>query len=340
MKKWQKTDVRVEKAYNNMKQVSSVFSPDRAGVRGSRIPITEESYIKQKKSTQKTPSQYKKMQGQMVGAENIPYAQSSRFVVTNSIAKELDLSSKQAADIYNKMSADAKVTLSRMRNDLTAFKKEFIIEAAKVGEMVGTSAVNATAKAAGTASPSRKTRRVGEDIGRGLEEGMKSRQDDVALVGSQLGSAATGGVKGGVGPIPFRGPGQAGSVAASAPRPGVSLADITAKARFNRDALLAAEAQKQTEKMNARMNSLNKAFMSGTFALSALSGVASMAGGNLGKFSEVLFQITGPIFALSSILQLLTGEKILKTLKTIGLLRFGAAAIAIGAFIVATKLNK
>jgi TP901 family phage tail tape measure protein len=333
-----KTDVRVEKAYNNMKQVSSVFSPDRAGVRGSRIPITEESYIKQKKSTQKTPSQYKKMQGQMVGAENIPYAQSSRFVVTNSIAKELDLSSKQAADIYNKMSADAKVTLSRMRNDLTAFKKEFIIEAAKVGEMVGTSAVNATAKAAGTASPSRKTRRVGEDIGRGLEEGMKSRQDDVALVGSQLGSAATGGVKGGVGPIPFRGPGQAGSVAASAPRPGVSLADITAKARFNRDALLAAEAQKQTEKMNARMNSLNKAFMSGTFALSALSGVASMAGGNLGKFSEVLFQITGPIFALSSILQLLTGEKILKTLKTIGLLRFGAAAIAIGAFIVATKL--
>ena len=333
-----KTDVRVEKAYNNMKQVSSVFSPDRAGVRGSRIPITEESYIKQKKSTQRTPSQYKKMQGQMVGAENIPYAQSSRFVVTNSIAKELDLSSKQAADIYNKMSADAKVTLSRMRNDLTAFKKEFIIEAAKVGEMVGTSAVNATAKAAGTASPSRKTKRVGEDIGRGLEEGMKSRQDDVALVGSQLGSAATGGVKGGVGPIPFRGPGQAGSVAANTPRPGVSLADITAKARFNRDALLAAEAQKQTQKMNARMNSLNKAFMSGTFALSALSGVASMAGGNLGKFSEVLFQITGPIFALSSILQLLTGEKILKTLKTIGLLRFGAAAIAIGAFIVATKL--
>jgi hypothetical protein len=36
-----KTDARVEKAYNNMKQVSSVFSPDRAGVRGSRLPIIE-----------------------------------------------------------------------------------------------------------------------------------------------------------------------------------------------------------------------------------------------------------------------------------------------------------
>jgi hypothetical protein len=90
--------------------------------------------------------------------------------------------------------------------------------------------------------------------------------------------------------------------------------------------------------MNQRMNSLNKAFMSGTFALSALSGVASMSSGNLGKFSEILFKITGPLFALSSILQLLTGEKILKTLRAIGLLRFGVAAIAIGAFIIATKL--
>ena len=333
-----KTDARVEKAYNNMKQVSSVFSPDRSGVRGSRIPITEESYIKQKRSTQRRSSQYRKMQGQMVGAENIPYAQSSRFVVTNNIAKELGLSSKQAAAIYQKMSTDAKVTLSKMRNDLTAFKKEFIIEAAKVGEAVGTSAVNATARAAGTASPSRKTRRVGEDIGRGLEEGMKSRQDDVALVGSKLGSAATGGVKGGVGNIPFRAPGQPGSVAANTPTSGVSLGDITAKARFNRDALLATQAQKQTAAMNQRMNSLNKAFMGGTFALSALSGVASMAGGNLGKFSEILFQISGPMFALSSVIQLLTGEKIVNNLKKIGLLRFGAAAIAIGAFIIATNL--
>jgi hypothetical protein len=63
-----------------------------------------------------------------------------------------------------------------------------------------------------------------------------------------------------------------------------------------------------------------------------------MAGGNLGKFSEILFQISGPMFALSSVIQLLTGEKIVNNLKKIGLLRFGAAAIAIGAFIIATNL--
>jgi TP901 family phage tail tape measure protein len=201
------------------------------------------------------------------------------------------------------------------------------------------SAITATEREAQTASPSRRTRKIGQDIARGLEVGMADRQDDVALAGSQLSQAATGGVRGGSRQIPFTAPGQPGSVARNIPTtPGMNINDIAAKARFNRDALLATQAQKQTEKMNARMNSLNKAFMSGTFALSALSGVASMSSGNLGKFSEILFKITGPLFALSSILQLLTGEKILKTLRAIGLLRFGAAAIAIGAFIVATKL--
>ena len=335
-----KTDARVEKAYNNMKQVSSVFSPDRAGVRGSRIPITEESYIKQKKSTQRTPSQYRKMQGQMVGAENIPYAQSSRFVVTNSIAKELDLSSKQAADIYNKMSADAKVTLSRMRNDLTAFKKEFIIEAAKVGEMVGTSAVNATAKAAGTASASRKTRRIGEDVGRGLEEGMKSRQDDVALVGSQLGNAAIGGVKGAVPPVTFQSAGQPGFVAANAPKPGVPMSVLNAA--YEEDAMrdLMKKQQQKIAITNQRMNSLNKAFMSGTFALSALSGVASMAGGNLGKFSQIIFTLTGPLFALSSILQLLTGSKILQIISNFGKLKFGLISVGITALVTGFSMYR
>jgi TP901 family phage tail tape measure protein len=201
------------------------------------------------------------------------------------------------------------------------------------------SAITATEREAQTASPSRRTRKIGQDIARGLEVGMADRQDDVALAGSQLSQAATGGVRGGSRQIPFTAPGQPGSVARNIPTtPGMNINDIAAKARFNRDALLATQAQKQTAAMNQRMNSLNKAFMSGTFALSALSGVASMAGGNLGKFSQILFQITGPLFALSSIIQLLTGEKVLNNLKKIGLLRFGAAAIAIGGFIVATNL--
>ena len=201
------------------------------------------------------------------------------------------------------------------------------------------SAISATEREAQTASPSRRTRRIGQDIARGLEVGMADRQDDVALAGSQLSQAATGGVRGGSRQIPFTAPGQPGSVARNIPTtPGMNINDIAAKARFNRETLLATQAQKQTAAMNQRMNTLNKAFMGGTFALSALSGVASMAGGNLGKFSQILFNITGPLFALSSIIQMLTGTKIMETLMSLGKLKFGIAAIAIGAFIVATKL--
>jgi hypothetical protein len=90
--------------------------------------------------------------------------------------------------------------------------------------------------------------------------------------------------------------------------------------------------------MNQRMDRLNKGFMSGTFALSALSGVASMAGGNLGKFSEILFQITGPLFALSSIIQLLTGNKIVSVLSKLGGLKLSLIAVGITALAVGVKL--
>jgi TP901 family phage tail tape measure protein len=200
------------------------------------------------------------------------------------------------------------------------------------------SAISATEREAQTASPSRRTRRIGQDIARGLEVGMADRQDDVALAGSQLSQAATGGVRGGSRQIPFTAPGQPGSVARNIPTtPGMNINDIAAKARFNRDALLATQAQKQTAAMNQRMNTLNKAFMSGTFALSALSGVASMAGGNLGKFSQILFNITGPLFALSSIIQLLTGNKIVSTIAKFKL-GFGLATVALLAGVGIIKL--
>jgi TP901 family phage tail tape measure protein len=171
-------------------------------------------------------------------------------------------------------------------------------------------AIASTAQAAGTQSPSRRTIPIGEDIARGLEVGMANRQDDVALAGSQLGQAATGGTGRGSRRAASRPQGAPGFIAGNAPQSGVNLNDVVAKARMNRETLLSIQQQKRMAAMNQRMDRLNRGFMSGTFALSALSGVASMAGGNLGKFSEILFQITGPLFALSSIIQLLTGNKI------------------------------
>ena len=218
-----------------------------------------------------------------------------------------------------------------VQNKIKRLEKELIIRS----EAMATSAVTATAKAAGTASPSKKTIKIGQDISRGLEEGIKSREGQVASAGAQIGNAAVGGV----GRIPFRAPGQPGFVSGGTSAPQASLSDITAKARMNRDQLLATQQAQRMMAMNMRMDRLNRAFMSGTFALSALSGVTSLAGGNLGKFSEIIFQLSGPLFALSSIIQMFTGKKILTILSGVSKLKFGAAAIALTAVIALYKWN-
>jgi len=200
-------------------------------------------------------------------------------------------------------------------------------------------AIASTAQAAGTQSPSRRTIPIGEDIARGLEVGMANRQDDVALAGSQLGQAATGGTGRGSRRAASRPQGAPGFIAGNAPQSGVNLNDVVAKARMNRETLLSIQQQKRMAAMNQRMDRLNRGFMSGTFALSALSGVASMAGGNLGKFSEILFQITGPLFALSSILQLFTGKKIVSIFAALGGLKLGLVVAGITALGIVIKLT-
>ena len=206
-------------------------------------------------------------------------------------------------------------------------------------ELTAQKAIDATAKGAGTASPSKKTIPIGEDIARGLEVGMENRQDDVALAGSQLGQAATGGTGRGSRRVASRPQGAPGFIAGNAPQSGVNLNDVVAKARMNRETLLSIQQQKRMAVMNQRMDRLNRGFMSGTFALSALSGVASMAGGNLGKFSEILFQITGPLFALSSILQLFTGKKIVSIFAALGGLKLGLVVAGITALGIGIKLT-
>jgi TP901 family phage tail tape measure protein len=165
------------------------------------------------------------------------------------------------------------------------------------GQQLSMSAVSGAKQGAAAASPSKKTIKVGQDIARGLEVGMSDRQDDVALAGSQLGRAATGGVKGGVGSIPFRAPGQPGYVASNVPKSaGIPLSETVAKARVNRENLINLQQQKQSQLLTAstqKLGNLNNRIMGSTFALTSLAGIASMAGGNLGKLSEVIFKISG-----------------------------------------------
>lgn len=265
-----------------------------------------------------------------------PTQQAANF--TPAAAQEVGIRDAQAIrEIYRKLDVEAKRRVEAFVGNIKAMSKQVVEEARKAGIDIGQYTIEGITVGAQTQSPSRKTRRVGEDIGRGLEEGMKSRQDDVALVGSQLGNAAAGGVRGGVKDVPFSSLAQPGLVASNIPKTGIPMSVINAA--YEEDAMrnLMKKQQERIAITTARMDKLNKAFMSGTFALSALSGVASMAGGNLGKFSEILFQISGPLFALSSVIQLLTGEKIVGIISKFRV-ALGLGAIALAGLVVGINL--
>jgi TP901 family phage tail tape measure protein len=76
-----------------------------------------------------------------------------------------------------------------------------VAKAAKVmngqAQEIADGAIKSTAKAAGTASPSKKTIPIGEDIARGLEVGMKKRRKNVKTQAEQLSSTAVDGTRAG-----------------------------------------------------------------------------------------------------------------------------------------------
>jgi TP901 family phage tail tape measure protein len=230
-------------------------------------------------------------------------------------------------------------TMSHITTSVTASAEELTKQmtpylgdiGAKVTKAITKNISEGAIKEARVASPSRETQMVGANIAQGFISGAQDYVDDAKRVGQQLGSGMVQTASGLFVP---------GGAVGQAPRstgPGIPLSQITEKARRNREQLLSTQQLKRTEAMNTRMNSLNKAFMSGTFALSALSGIASMAGGNLGKFSEILFQISGPMFALSSVLQLLTGQKIIGLISKFRV-AFGLASVALVAGVGVIKL--
>jgi TP901 family phage tail tape measure protein len=195
----------------------------------------------------------------------------------------------------------------------------------KEGQVVANAAIQGAKEGAGSASPSKKAIPIGQDIARGLEVGMADRQDDVARAGANLATAAVGGTRGGVTKIPF-----SGAVAANVPKtPALNLSDVTANARINREKLLLLQQAKQTniiEENNRKFSNLNSKIMGGTFALTSLAGMASMAGGSLGKLSGIIFQFSSIMFGISTVLQLLPK----KLLTIANLIKFGPLGVAIG----------
>jgi len=313
-----KTDARIEQAYKNMQKVTTVTDPRTS----SRVPLTEQSYTISRKR-----GRFASGMESMAGADRGPYTPVSRFGITGAMAGQIGLAHADAAKVYKQFSDEVKVKLASLRGDIVGFAKQFEIEAEKAGLKTGnaykigvdkSNAQDIYVETRDRQSPHRLADNDGRDDAKAYSD-ARDKELNRRTRTRRVATAPQGA------PPPIV-PG------------GIPMSVLQAAYTENalRDKMRAQ--QEATAKMTQRMNTLNKAFMGGTFAVSALSGVASMAGGNLGKFSEILFQISGPLFALSSVIQLLTGEKIVGLFKKLGSLKIGLLAIGITALVTVVKL--
>jgi TP901 family phage tail tape measure protein len=306
-----KTDERVAKAYANMKEVTTVFEPGREGVRGKRISITKQSYTEQGKKSKTNPkSTYRLGQERLVGAGQVPYPELSDFGINEKMIQGLGLSLEQAQAKFKALSNETKIELSKLAGSTKEFSVAFknaIDEVETSGVALGQAAVKSIGKGAKTASPSKETIKTGEDIGRGLEIGMESRKDDVANVGTSLGQTATQSTSRGARRIAVRPQGA----------PGVSASEVAANAPISPDIKQkVVEQARVTQTATDRLRSLDRTVMGASFAISSLSGLASMSGGKLGEMSGVISKVTGVLFALQAVTSLLTQAKLLELAAT------------------------
>jgi len=158
---------------------------------------------------------------------------------------------------------------------------------------ISNGAIRSASVAAGTASPSKKTIKIGEDIARGLEVGMANRQDDVAKSAANIGNIATQ---------------SAGRSSRRATRPqGAPLSALSSQMPISQETKTATIQQaKIINNANQRVQSFDRNLMGASFAISSLSGIASMSGGKLGEMSGTISKVTGSLFALQAITGLLT----------------------------------
>ena len=163
--------------------------------------------------------------------------------------------------------------------------------------------IQATKKEAKVQSPSKRTIPIGEDIARGLQVGMQNQQSKVSKAGENLANSAVSGAR-------------RSTRAQGAPR-SLPMSQVSSQL------VSAPQTEQQLKKFSGtlsqstpRLLKMNNALQGGSFALMSLSGMAQMFGGTLGKVSSVIFNVSGALFALQTVTQLLTQAKALELIQS------------------------
>lgn len=234
--------------------------------------------------------------------------------------KKMGMPTSVALSELEKDSKTSQASLNALKSSIKSYNAEYdkylldVENKVKAGSKktqkaaadVAQSAINATAKSAGTASPSKKTTAIGQDIARGLEVGMVKEKGNVSKAAAGLAEAAVTGTR------PRRSASRAQGSPASLPMSQVSSKLVSAP-----------QTEQQLKKFNGTLTQstpkllkMNNALQGGSFALMSLSGMAQMFGGTLGKVSSVIFNVSGALFALQTVTQLLTQAKALELIQS------------------------
>lgn len=308
-----KTDNNVKAAYAKMQKVTAVADVEARGGKQNRISLGK-SY-KDKRSAYGTGMQE-------IAGNNVPYSPVGAFQINDAMAAEAGKTKQVLANIYKQLGDEVKIKLSLLKDDVQLFTKTLLEEAKLAGVAgfeVGDQAIKGIAKGTGSASDSKKAIIQGKNVISGFVHALQGGQDNAIIAGEQLGNAGITGLQNGTQSgrrIATRGQGAPTSL---------PMSIITASLINSNNAQ--EKNTKQLVESSSKLSKMNSALQGGSFALMSLSGMGQMFGGTLGDLSNKIFAVSGALFALQTVTQLLTQSQLLNLVAS----RANTVAQAMGA---------
>ena len=291
------TDKNVKEAYAKMQKVTAVADIEARGGKQNRVSLGK-SY-KDKRSAYGTGMQE-------VANGNVPYSTTGAFQINDAMAAEAQKTKEFLASTYKQLSDEVKIKLSLLKDDVKLFTKTLLEEAKLAGIAgfeVGDQTIKGIAKGTGSASDSKKAIVQGNNVTNGFIHALQRGQNNAVIAGEQLGNAGITGIQNGTQSgrrIAVRGQGAPAAVPMSL----VTATLINSKNEQEKNT-------KQLVESTSKLSKMNGALQGGSFALMGLSGVAQMFGGTIGNLSNKVFALSGALFALQTVTQLLTQSQLL-----------------------------
>jgi TP901 family phage tail tape measure protein len=301
------TDKDVEAAYQEMKKIETY--KDESGARGARGQRESfgTGYIKQK-------NRIKTM------AENLPEGSAygaGAFKTTREMSKIAGMTEQQIQQMFKNLPDRLKRSVYNELKNGTANFVSALLEASETG------AVNGIEVSTAQASPSKKAFDAGANIGRGAIQGIESQIDDAQRVGRK--NRRVTAVADGSGGMVVQRPATqasdfAGTSASRTPRRAFREADADVRAREafaqEKNTDLVDKNSASVSKNTAAVGRFGSATTNGILGVTTLAFALSSIPGPVGEVASRVSALSGVIYGLSIVTEMLTKQKILETLIT------------------------